>query len=519
MGSGTVTSAENRAVIGSFTGVIERTNAAPTRTADWGTMASPMGPIVVDSGTPLSLEGLPERQVRKNLFAAGPISPIVDQLDAENRRVLALTPDPHGRLGPPREAVALIQQALSGTRQNPTMVESSPTAMSGSRRFPSLVEESPALGAYPNPPSGSRLNPTIIEESPMQVEEDECDQWFPLAVEQGNDDEGEEIGVLERHELHHSPISVALSPAPPEPMSGTRDRPMHVEESPAPHYIMVQDSPAPQFIVVAESPVPMSGVKNRPCLVVESPEPTEDRVGITSPVPMSGTKDRPSLVDDSLAMPKVNNLCWVGGNPVEGGSATLPINLVSPPTNRSPTEDPQLPIWGGDPAVATGSEPVFASDPRTQSPMVVHQSPQYIVVDESPAPPPRPNTVGPVPPPPTPRHRHVAYIEHVQGIPHLVRPSSGRGSGGGHPSSGGAPAPVAARPTAPSRPAGGPTWSLRGGGGLLGGAVVGHLLLVEGGVHPFDILGAPLLHGRRKTYSTSVAVPVLWCTTKRASNL
>ena len=306
-----------------------------------------MGPIVVDSGTPPSLGGLPEPQVRKNLFAAGPISPIVDQLDAENRRVLALTPDPHGHLGPAREAVALIQQALSGTRQNPTVVESSPTPMSGSRRFPSLVEESPALGAYPNPPSGSRLNPTIIEESPTQIEEDECDQWFPLAVEQWNDDEEEEIGVLERHELHHSPISVASSPAPPEPMSGTRDRPMLVEESPAPHYITVEDSPAPQFIAVEESPVPMSGVKNRPCLVVESPEPTGDRAGTTSPVPMSGTKDCPSLVDASPAMPKVHNLCWGGGNQVEGGSATLPINLVSPPTNTSPTEDPQLRNGGG----------------------------------------------------------------------------------------------------------------------------------------------------------------------------
>ena len=120
-------------------------------------MASPMGPIVVDSGTPPSPRGLPEPQVRKNLFAAGSISPIVDQLDAENCRVNPLTPDPHGHLGPAREAVALIQQAPSGTRQNPTMVESSPTPMSGLRRFPSLLEESPSLGAYPNPPSGSRL--------------------------------------------------------------------------------------------------------------------------------------------------------------------------------------------------------------------------------------------------------------------------------------------------------------------------------------------------------------------------
>ena len=71
-----------------------------------------------------------------------------------------------------------------------------------------------------------------------------------------------------------------------------------------------------------------------------------------------------------------------------------------------------------------------------------------------------------------------------------------------------------------------PRLALRGGplvppwqGGLLGGAVVGHLLLVEGGVHLFDILGGPLLHGGRKTYSTPVAVPGVWCTTNRASNL
>ena len=116
--------------------------------------------------------------------------------------------------------------------------------MSGSRRFPSLVEESPSLGAYPNPRSGSRINPTIIEESPTQIEEDECDQWFPLAFGQGNDDEEEEIGVLERHEVHQSPISVPPLPAPPERMSGTWARPMLVEEFSAPHYIIVEDSPA-----------------------------------------------------------------------------------------------------------------------------------------------------------------------------------------------------------------------------------------------------------------------------------
>ena len=192
-GTGTAISAGNGAIIEQSTRVIERTNAAASRTADWGTMASPMGPIVVDSGTPPSLGGLPEPQVRRNLFAAGPISPIVDQLDAENRRVNPLTPDPYGHLGPAREAVALIQQAVSGTRQNPSMVEWSPVPMSGSPRFPSLVEEAPSFGAYPNPPSGSRLNPTIIQEFPTQIKEYECDLWCPLASEQGNDDEEEEI--------------------------------------------------------------------------------------------------------------------------------------------------------------------------------------------------------------------------------------------------------------------------------------------------------------------------------------
>ena len=247
---------------------------------------------------------------------------------------------------------------------------------------------------------------------------------------------------------------------------------MLVEESPAPHYIMVEDSPAPQCIVVEESLGPMSGVKDRPCLVVESPEPTEDRAGTTSPVPMSGTKDRPSLVDDSPAMPKVNNLCCRGGNPVEGGSATLPINLVSPPQLHLLRRTPNCgycPILGGDPEVATGSESVFASHPRTQSPMVVHESPQYIVVDESPPPPPQPNTVGPVPPPPSPRPRQVAYIEQVQGIPHLIWPSCGGRSGGGHSSSGGAPAPVAARPTPPSCPAAGPSGPSVAGGAARGG--------------------------------------------------
>ena len=111
-GSGTVVGAENQATIEPSTRVIERTNAAPSRTADWGTMASPMGPIMVNSGTPSSLGGLPEPQLRKNLFAARPISPIVDQLHAKNPQVNWLTPDPNGHLGLACEAMALIKQPL-----------------------------------------------------------------------------------------------------------------------------------------------------------------------------------------------------------------------------------------------------------------------------------------------------------------------------------------------------------------------------------------------------------------------
>ena len=114
--------------------------------------------------------------------------------------------------------------------------------------------------------------------------------------------------MLERHELHHSPISVPSLPAPPDPMSGTRERSMLEEEFPAPHDIMVEDSLAPECIAVEESPMPMSGVRNCPCLVVEAADLAEDQVGPTSAVPMSGTKDRPSLVDDSPAVQEVKNL-------------------------------------------------------------------------------------------------------------------------------------------------------------------------------------------------------------------
>ena len=125
--------------------------------------------------------------------------------------------------------------------------------------------------------------------------------------------------------------------------------------------------------------------------------------------------------------------------------------------------------------------------------MVVHESPQYIVLDESPPPPPQPNTVGPVPPPPSPRPRQAAYIQRVQGIPHLIRPSCGGGfSGGG----GGIPLVGGRRHLLLHAPH--PCLALRGGplvplwqGGLLGGAVVGHLLLLEGGVPSFRRSAGP----------------------------
>ena len=107
----------------------------------------------------------------------------------------------------------------------------------------------------------------------------------------------------------------------------------------------------------------------------------------------------------------------------------------------------------------------------------------------------------------------------MQGIPHLIRPSCGWGFGGG-----GIPLVQGRQHLLLRTPH--PRLALRGGppvppwqGGLLGRAVVGQLLLVEGGVHRLDILGAPLKHGGRTTYSTPVAVPGVWCTMKRASNL
>ena len=140
---------------------------------------------------------------------------------------------------------------------------------------------------------------------------------------------------------------------------------------------------------------------------------------------------------------------------------------------------------------------VPAPVPQIQPPTVIHESPHCIVVEESPPPPQRPTPVGPVSPPPSPRR--VTYIQHVDGIPYLIRPSVGGSSRGGHTSSGGAPAPVAARPTPSFHPAGGgalvPPWPV----GLLAGAVVGHLLPAGVEVPHHNILGAPLARGGRLT--------------------
>ena len=88
--------------------------------------------------------------------------------------------------------------------------------------------------------------------------------------------------------------------------------------------------------------MPMSGIKSRPCLVLESPpETTGDGAGTTSQVPMSRTKDQPSLLDDSQEVPKVNNPSLGGESPPEGGSATLPIFLVSPRSTTSLVGEPQ----------------------------------------------------------------------------------------------------------------------------------------------------------------------------------
>ena len=147
------------------------------------------------------------------------------------------------------------------------------------------------------------------------------------------------------------------------------------------------------------------------------------------------------------------------------GSANVPINLVSTPSTTFRMEDPQprvLPNYWGDPGVAMASEPVFASHPAIQSPTVVPESPQYMVVEQSPPPPPQLNPVGPISPPPLPRQG--AYIEHVNGIPSLIRPSRGGGSGGGAFFWLGGTCTFCCAPNTPVLPCGGALWSLCGWG-------------------------------------------------------
>ena len=277
---------------------------------------------------------------------------------------------------------------------------------------------------------------------------------------------------------------------------------MLVEESLAPHYVMVEDSPAPQYIAVQESPVPMSGVKDRPCLVVESPEPTEDRPGTTSPVPLSGPKDRSSLLDDSLEVPKANNLSWGGENPVEGGSATLRMYLVSIPINYI--------SYAGPPTAGTAQ---FGGGFRGCNGL----GPCFCFPSANPI---------------TYRGSWLAAIICAGGIPNASPaaepcwsyfPSSITPPGGLHGAGERNPKPYSAipwwrfeggtflqrwgactscpAPNSPVLPGGGVLWSLRGRGGLLAEAVVGHLLLVGVEVPCFDIWGAPLKHGGRLIYT------------------
>ena len=464
-GTRTAISTENWALIQPSIRGVSQTYATPSRVADWGTMKSLIGPIVADSDIPASLGGLPELLVGRNMFAAGPISPIVDQLDAENRQIGRTIPDPHNYLAPAREAVTLIQQALSRCRQNPTMVDSSPAPMSGLRRFPFLVEESPALEAYPDPPNGCGLKAALIVEALAQLEEHECDRWSLPSLDQGRNDEREEMGVLERRKLRHSPMSVASSPAPPEPMSGKRDRATLVDESPASHYIVGQDP------TCCGGGVPSARERrgnHGPCLDMESPPgPMWGHTKNLSQVPMNGTKDQPSLVDDSPTFPKVDNLCLGGENPLEGGSATLLINLVSPPSTRFPVEEAEpraIPNSGGAEGGITGAELVSAPAPQMQPPTVVHETPHYIVVEESPPPAPRRNPIGSVSHPPSPRG--VTYIQHVDGISYLIRPSMVGSSGGDILPVGGHLTPA---PDTLVSPCGEGLWSFRGEGTCLRG--------------------------------------------------
>ena len=184
---------------------------------------------------------------------------------------------------------------------------------------------------------------------------------------------------------------------------------------------------------------------------------------------------------------------------MEGGSATSPDNFVSPPSTKFPVEDPQprvLPNFGGGFQRLQRARSLFyASHPSIKPPTAVHESPQYIVVEESPPPAPQPNPVGPISPPLSPRQG--AYIEHVNGIPYLIRTSCGGGSGGGAFFQRGGACTRCCAPNAPVLPSRGALWSPLWPGGLLAEAVAGHLLLVRVGVPCSNILGVPLNHGGR----------------------
>ena len=111
---------------------------------------------------------------------------------------------------------------------------------------------------------------------------------------------------------------------------------------------------------------------------------------------MSGTNDQPSLVDDSPPVPKVTEICWGGENPVEGGSAALPKKFVSPSSTTSPwsnSDRGHVPMGRGGSTGCNGRAPASAPDSQMQPLTVVHESANYIVVEESPALSPLPSSV------------------------------------------------------------------------------------------------------------------------------
>ena len=114
------------------------------------------------------------------------------------------------------------------------------------------------------------------------------------------------------------------------------------------------------------------------------------------------------------------------------------------------------------------------------------------MVRESPPLPLRPNCVGPISPRPSPRWG--AYIQHLDGIPYLIRPPRGGRFGGETFFQFGGRLQLVQR-------ARHPRFTLQVGhlvppqpGGLLGKALVRHCLLIGVEVPRLSILGAPLAH-------------------------